>query len=135
MATARILKLTNQEAVIKIDGSVGPVTINLATDLLLPTEVISGTPSVSILQMHVAGRPGGLASISRGGVNLWDLQTSTAEKIDMLSFGGTADNTNATENIVVTTSGAETQLLLKLRKNTGYLSRIRPEETGLDTPL
>jgi hypothetical protein len=134
MATKRILKLTNTEAVIKIDGAPGSVTIDLAVDLKLPTEEIVGTPNVSILQMHVAGKPTGVASVSRNSVNLWDLQASTAEKIDMLTFGGTADNTLAEHDIVVTTTNAETQLLVKLRKTSGYKTLIRTEQTGLQEP-
>jgi hypothetical protein len=135
MATKRILKLTNTEAIIKVDGTVGTVTIDLDVDLRLATEEISGTPSVSIVQMQVAGKAGGLASVARNSVNLWDLQANTAEMVDLLGFGGVTDNTNSTHDIVVTTATAETQLLIKLRKNSGFRTLIRPEQTGLDTPV
>jgi hypothetical protein len=135
MATKRILKLTNTEAVIKVDGTVGTVTIDLDEDLKLATEEISGTPTVSILQMQVSGKPGGVASIVRNGVNLWDLQANTAEMVDLLAVGGVADATNATHDVVVTTATAECQLLIKLRKNSGFRTLIRPEQTGLDTPV
>ena len=135
MPTKRILKLTNQEAIIKIDGTNGPVTIDLSTDLLLPTEEIFGTPKVSIVSMHVAGKAGALATVTRNGDTLWDLQASTAEKIDLLSLGGVVDNTHEESDITVTTTLAEAQLLMKLRKTSGYRTRIRPEQTGLDTPV
>jgi hypothetical protein len=135
MATKRILKLTNTEAIIKVDGTVGTVTIDLDVDLRLATEEIVGTPNVSILQMQVSGKPNGVASIVRNGVNLWDLQANTAEMVDLLAFGGVADNTNATHDVAVTTATAECQLLIKLRKNSGFRTLIRPEQTGLDTPV
>ena len=135
MATKRILKLTNTEAIVKVDGTVGTVTIDLDVDLRLATEEIVGTPTVSIVQMQVSGKAGGLASVARNGVNLWDLQANTAEMVDLLSFGGVADNTNATHDVVVTTATAESQILIKLKKNAGFRTLIRPEQTGLDIPV
>lgn len=135
MATKRILKLTNTEAIVKIDGDVGSVTIDLDVDLKLATEDIVGTPAVNILTMQVSGKVGGVASITRNSETLWDLSSNTGEIIDLNNIGGISDSTHNTSDIVVTTSGAETQLLLKLRKVAGFKSKIRPAETGSDAPV
>jgi hypothetical protein len=135
MAIKRILKLTNTEAIIKVDGTVGPITVDLDVDLKLATEEIVGTPTVHIISMQVAGKSGAIASVARNGENLYDLQAGAGELIDYLNIGGTTDSTHATSDIVVTTSGAEGQLILRLRKVNGYRTLIRPEQTGLDTPV
>lgn len=120
MAVARILKLTQTEALVKIDGAIGAVTINLATDLKLAAETAS-TPAVNIVAMKVTGKPGGVASVARNSVNLWDLSADADAYINLHEFGGVVDTTNNTHNIVVTTTGNECQLLLKLRKVSGYI--------------
>lgn len=134
MATKRILRLTNTEAIVKVDGPVGAVTVDLATDLKLTTEDIT-TPSVNIVAMAVTGRPGAYATITRNGVELWDLQADAGVNLNLLDIGGITDSINNTSDIVVTTSGAECQLLLKLRKISGYQTKIRITETGSDTPV
>lgn len=135
MATKRILKLTNTEAIVKIDGTVGAVTIDLDVDLKLATEDIVGTPAVNILTMQVSGKAGGVASVARNSENLWDLLANTGEIVDLNNIGGISDTTHNTSDIVVTTSGSETQLLLRLRKVAGFNTKIRPAETGSDAPV
>lgn len=135
MATKRILRLTNTEALIKVDGAIGSVTIDLAVDLKLATEAISGTPRVNLVVMQVSGKPGAVVSVARNSINLWDLQADAAECINLLEVGGATDNTENASNIVVTSSGAEGQLLLKVRKLSGYRTLIRPEETGSEVPV
>ena len=131
MATKRILRLTGQEALVKVDGTVGSVTIDLATDLLLPTEVIDGAPLVNIITLYVTGTPGAVANISRGGTSLWDMQAGPFTELDMLNLGGTSDATLNSANLTVTTYGAdlrqagvECQVLVKLRKVAGYKSTL-----------
>lgn len=131
MATKRILRLTNTEAILKIDGAVGSVTIDLDVDLKLPTEDVT-TPAVNITLMQVSGKTGSVLSVARNGENLYDLQAGSAECIDMMNLGGVSDGTHNTSDIVVTSSGAEGQLIMKLRKVSGYQTKIRPEQTGSD---
>lgn len=135
MANKRILRLTNTEALVKFDGSPGSVTLNLATDLKLPTEDIVGTPTVNITFMAVSGKLDSTVSISRGGVNLWDLQSNASTYLNLLDIGGTSDSTNNTADIVATISGAEGQLVMKVRKVSGYKTKIRSAENGTDAPL
>lgn len=135
MATKRILKLTNTEAIVKIDGAPGTVTIDLDVDLKLSSEDIVGTPRVNIITMQVSGKPNSVLSVARNSENLWDLQANTAELVDLNNIGGISDPTNNTSDIVVTSSTAEGQLLLRLRKVSGYVTKIRPAETGSDAPV
>lgn len=130
MATKRILRLTNTEALVKVDGAVGSVTINLATDLLLPTEEVVGTPRVNMVMMQVSGKQNSVISIARSGENLYDMQANAAECIDLLTLGCASDSTNNDQNIVVTSAGAEGQLIIKLRKVSGYASKLQPDIYG-----
>lgn len=125
----RILRLTNTEALVKIDGAPGVTTINLATDLKLPTEEVS-TPAVNITMLQVSGKPGCTASVVRNNEDLYDLQSGSAECIDFLSLGGASDSTNNTSNIDVVIAGAEGQLILKLRKVSGYKTKLQPDTYG-----
>lgn len=134
MATKRVLRLTNTEAVIKVDGTVGSVTIDLQTDLKLATEELVGTQRVNIVVMQSSGKPNSVISVARNGVNLWDLQANAAQGLNLLEIGGASDATENSSNIVVTSTGAEGQLILKLRKVEGYKTLIRTEQTGIQEP-
>lgn len=134
MPTKRILRLTNQEALVKVDGTVGSVTIDLQTDLKLATEELVGTQRVNIVVMQSSGKANSVLSISRNSINLWDLQANAAQAINLLEIGGASDQTENASDIVVTSSGAEGQLLLKLRKVDGYKTLIRTEQTGIQEP-
>lgn len=135
MATKRVLRLTNTEAVIKVDGTVGSVTIDLQTDLKLATEELVGTQRVNIVVMQSSGKPNSVISVARNGVNLWDLQANAAQGLNLLEIGGVSDSTENDSDIVVTSAGAEGQLILKLRKVSGYKTLIRTEQTGIQEPV
>lgn len=135
MATKRILRLTNQEALIKVDGTVGSVTIDLDVDLKLATEQIVGTPRVNIIAMQVSGKPNSVLSVARNGVNLWDLQAGAGQLVDFQNLGLSSDTTENASDIVVTSAGAEGQLILKVRKIEGFRTLIRPAETGSTEPV
>jgi hypothetical protein len=135
MPTKRILRLTNTEALVKVDGTVGSVTIDLQTDLKLATEELVGNQQVNIVLMQVAGKTNSVLSVARNGVNLWDLQAGSALCVNLLDIGGASDSTENTSDIVVTSSGAEGQLILKLRKVSGYKTLIRTEQNGSQDPV
>lgn len=133
MATKRILRLTNQEATVKVNGAVGTVTVDLQTDLKLASENLVGTQVVNIVGYMVTGDPNCTVKIIRGGETLYSSLTDNSPTFDFLEFGGTADTSNNTADITITTAGTgEAQLLLKLRKQSGYETRFRPEQTGRD---
>ena len=85
--------------------------------------------------MQVSGKPNSVLSVARNSENLWDLQANTTGLVDLNNIGGISDPTNNTSDIVVTSSTAEGQLLLRLRKVSGYVTKIRPAETGSDAPV
>lgn len=117
--TKRVLRLTNTDAVVKVYGAAGSTTITLGTDLKLAGETL-GTPAVSITGLIVTGVAGGQVTVTRNSQVLYQLVTDNSPTIDLLEFGNTSDDTNSTHDIVVTTTGAESQLLLKVRKTAGY---------------
>ena len=135
MANKRILRLTNTEAVIKIDGAVGSITIDPTVDLKLVTEDLEAVQKVNISFMAVSGKPDSVISVSRDGTNLWDLQANAATYLNLMDIGSTTDWTLSDKPITVTIAGAEGQLLMKLRKVSGYKTKIRIAETGSDTPV
>lgn len=120
MATTRILKLTNTEAIVKVYGAVGSATVDLDVDLKLANETIVGTPEVNIVALHATGGYTGLVTVTRNSDQLYAMSTEASSPVELLEIGGASDSTNNTSDIVIATSGAESQLLLKLRKISGY---------------
>lgn len=120
-----ILKLTEQQAIIKLVGA-GTHTIDLATDLLSPTQIISGTPTVGI--NHLQWSTGGNVVIRRNAVDIMQLYTNTGT-LDLSGHGGFIDAQNGTHNIdvVITTGGT---VFITLRKMAGYASKIEPYAFG-----
>lgn len=122
MANKRILKLTNAEAIIKIDGPVGTVTIDLDVDLVGDNEVVDN-PVVNFVSLLSAGEPAGAISLTRNAEVLYSVTTGTISKIDLQDERIT-DGTNNTFDLVVTTSGAECQCIIRLRKVSGYKTTV-----------
>lgn len=118
MATLNILRKTQTEVLAKVYGSNGAVTIALA-DLAVAGETVNN-PMVSIIAMQTSGNPGAVIEIKRGADVLYSVASESAPIIDLLALGNAADSTNGDQDIVVTTSVAGAQLLLKLRKVSGY---------------
>lgn len=126
-----ILKVSDNEAVVKVAGISGSATVNLATDLLGVNEVVDGSEQfVSIAGVQWSGDTDGVIKISRDGTNVIILQTSSPGQFDMLGQMLTPDTTNATKNVVVTISGAECQCWVRLKKVSGYKSKIEYAEFG-----
>lgn len=123
MAIKRILKLTNTEAIVKVDGAIGPITIDLDVDLVGGNETVLN-PVVNIVSILGHGAAAGAVSIVRDGETLYSFTTGTVSRIDLQDLGGLSDTTNNTFDIVVTTSGAECQCIIKLRKVSGYKTTV-----------
>jgi hypothetical protein len=120
-----VMKLTETLAIVKISGT-SPETISLATDLLSPTQVVSGTPTVGI--GFLQWTTGGSILITRNAIEVYNLYTNTGE-FDLAGNGGMLDTIQGTSDIVVTitTGGA---IFLTLRKLSGYASKIEPYRFG-----
>ena len=123
-----VLKQTETIAVVKASGAGG--TITLATDLLSPTMLIQGTPTVNIAyaQWNISGAASDKITVTRGGTAVLNLAQNAGE-LDMSGNGGWAETTNNTSDLVVSITGTG-EAYLTLRKVAGYKSRIEPETFG-----
>ena len=124
------LKLTESDCVVKVAGTAGSATIGLATDLLRSTEALTvgGTPTVVIRTLTWSGAATGVITITRNNVVVSTLLGSTCGQLD---FGGqfcVADNTEATSDIVITISGGQAELMIRVAKVTGYSSKIETSQ-------
>lgn len=125
-----ILKLTNTEAIIKIAGTVASETITLDVDLLMAANeqlitTANGYPAnvarrVNLAAVVCTGLPNGIATIVRNGITLYTIQTSTMQMLDLQGDPFIPDNIQNDQNLVVTISGAQTEVLLYVKKVAGY---------------
>jgi hypothetical protein len=120
-----ILKLTEGQAIVKINGT-GTETITLATELLSPTQIIDGTPTVGI--QFLQWSTGGSILVQRNSATIFEMYNGSGV-MDLSGHWGAIDNTYATHDITVTITGGGT-CLLSLRKSAGYTSKIEPWAYG-----
>ena len=126
-----VLKNTNQESVVKVAGTAAAATITLATDLLASTQALEGgTQTANIVGVTWTGASGGIISIARNSVVVMTLQADAA---GTLEFGGQSmvpDTVGSTSDIVVTVSGAQAECWLKIRKVSGYATKVEDATYG-----
>ena len=127
---ARILKQTETLAVIKICGSNTTGTVTLATDLLSPTMVVQGTPTVNIsyITWTVSSANSDVINIKRNGSTVIGLYQNTGE-IDLSANGGFAEDTDNTFDFEYQIIGTG-YCYMTVRKVSGYKSKIQPETFG-----
>lgn len=114
-----VLKANQQKAVVEIVlDAAGSETISLATDILCPTQTVSGTPTVDIDSVKFSVQPTELATVTRNAVNVLQLYGT-----DHWQFDGYAVNQQNTQDIVVTLAGAGT-VILELAKKNGYSATV-----------
>ena len=117
-----VLRLTEKSASVKVTDAVQ--TISLATDLLKASEAILGTPTVSIYRVYATGN----FDITRGGTLV--VKSTSGQMMDLdFSQMECIENTNATSDIVITPATG-VQVYVVLRKESGYESKIQPEQFG-----
>lgn len=128
-----ILKVTHQDAVVCVRGHSGSAVIDLDVDLLIGTQVISGTPTVNIVGITWTGSPAGSADVTRGqaspklavvpGAAPGELDFSGQNMVPITDFN--------TTDITVTIAGVdEMQVWLRLRKVDGFATTVEPEQFG-----
>lgn len=132
MAVAKtVIKNTNTEAYIKVAGTAAAATIDLSTDLVAATQETDGaTQAVNILSLNWTGGADGIITITRNSVVIATLQANAA---GMMYFDGQSMLPDAIENtsdIVVTISGAQCELWMKVRKVSGYKTKVENEVYG-----
>ena len=130
--TKTVLKNTNQESVVKVAGTAGEVTITLNSDCLASTtQALDGvTQTVNIIGLVWTGAADGIVTISRNSVIITTLQANAA---GMLYFDGQSmipDTIQNTSDIVVTISGAQAECWLRLRKVSGYATKVETAVFG-----
>jgi len=126
MAVAKtILKNVNQETVVKVAGTDGSATITLGTDLVASTQVVDGeTQVVNIGGFVWTGAAGGVISISRNSVVIATLQAAPAGALDFTGQMMIPENINNTSDLVVTISGAQAECWIRLKKVSGYATKV-----------
>lgn len=115
-----IIKTTQNKAVVRITTDIaGTETINLQTDILCPTQAISGsTQTVDIDSVKFSVLSGQSLTVARNSVNVLSL-TGT----DHWQFDGYSISQNNTSNIVITSAGSCT-IILELSKQSGYTATV-----------
>jgi hypothetical protein len=120
-----ILKNTNQEAVVKVAGTAAAATIDLDVDLLPASQAKDGdTQTVNIAGLVWTGASGGVITITRNSVVVATLQAAPSGAIDFTGQMMIPDTISNTSDIVVTISGAQAECWIRLRKVSGYASKV-----------
>lgn len=128
--TKTILKNTHQEVIIKIAGTSGSETITL-TDLANSSQVVSATVTqkVNIAGVIWSGQPAGEIKIERNSVVVMTLSGSSAGDIDFAG-NGLSESTENESDLVITISGGQAELWIRLRKVAGYDTTIETATYG-----
>ena len=127
--TKTVLKAAENETVVKVQGTAAAATIALATDILASTQVVDGaTQKVNIAGISWTGAANSQIQITRNSVVIATLIGETAAQFDFTGQGMVSDTTENTKDIVVTISGAQAECWIRLKKVSGYKSKV---EDGL----
>lgn len=125
--TKRVVSVRNNEALVKIEGAAGAVTIDLDVDLLGAGEELNGgTQTVNIVGITWMSTVG-TATISRNSIVVASTPAGAGSLGQLQNF---FENGGNTSDIVVTTTGGEVQLWIKVHKIGGYKTKFQPEQFG-----
>lgn len=126
-----VLKNTNQEAVVKVAGTAAAATIDLNADIVASTQVADdGAQTVNIIGLVWTGAAGGVITITRNSVVITTLQANAAGALDFSGQQMIPETINNTHDVVVTISGAQAECWVRLRKVTGYTTKVEPATYG-----
>lgn len=129
--TKTVMKVTHQEAIVKVAGTSAAATIDLSADLVAPGQVLDGaTQAVNIVGVMWSGAAVGQIQLTRNSVVVKTMTTDTADYHDYSGQDMIPESTENTSDIVVTISGAQAECWLKLRKVSGYRTTVEPEQFG-----
>lgn len=136
--TKTIQKVTDTECIVKISGSdTAPAVITLATDIISTTQVVSGTPLVTIIGAQWFGEPGAVYRISRNNVRVITLLADNGNWVDLLGTLFPPELTNPTSDISVTilkadgVTAIQGELWLRLRKTAGYAMKVETAQFSI----
>lgn len=120
-----VLKNSESEAVVKVAGTADTAVIALATDLLASSQALDGsTQTVTINGVQWTGAEGGVITITRDSVVIMTIQTTASGALEMNGQMMSPDSINATDDISVAISGAQSECWLRLKKVSGYKSKV-----------
>jgi hypothetical protein len=120
-----VLKNTNQEAVVKVAGTAAAATIDLSVDLLAASQALDGaTQTVNIAGLVWTGALGGVITITRNSVVVASLQSNAAGALDFTGQMMIPETIENTSDVVVTISGAQAECWIRLRKVSGYATKV-----------
>ena len=129
--TKTILKLTELDAVVKVAGTDAAGTISLDVDLLAGTQVTSGSTQTAVISgLQWTGATNGVITITRNNVVVATLQANAAGSLEMNGQSMIPDTIGSTYPIVVTISGAQAECWLRIKKLSGYASKIETNTYG-----
>ena len=119
----RLIKRTETLEVWKLSGTNSSDTITLSTDMLSPTMIISGTPTVNIIFVtwDVSSGTSDNVTVTRGGNNIFNLYLNG--QLELNGNLGQPETTSNTDDINVSITGTG-NCYLTLRKASGYASKI-----------
>ena len=121
-----INKKTEGVAIVKIGGTTFTETISLATDLLVPSQIIDGTMNVGIQHIQwVTTNAAEKIIITRNGTVVMELMGQGS--FDLSGNGGFIDSQESTSDLVCTGTG---WMYITLRKTGGYKSKIETHKFG-----
>jgi len=130
--TKTVLKASEAEAVVKITGTSGDsTTITLDEDILASTqEAGNSDQTVYITGMQWTGATAGVATITRNSVIIATLNAGASGALEMGGQMMIPDTIEATEDIVVTITGGQTEVWLRLKKVDGYRTTVEYGKYG-----
>lgn len=122
-----IAKKTEGTAIVKVGGTTFTETITLATDLLVPSQTISGGAfNVGIQHLQwVTTNAGEKITITRNGQVVIELMGQGT--MDLSGNGGFIDSQESASDLVCTGTG---WLYISLRKTAGYSTKIETWKFG-----
>ncbi len=121
-----INKKTEGVAIVKIGGTTFTETISLATDLLVPSQIVDGTMNVGI--QHIQWATTNATEkiiITRNGTVVMELMGQGV--LDLSGNGGFIDSQEAASDLVCIGTG---WMYITLRKTGGYKSKIETHKFG-----
>lgn len=126
-----VLKNVNQETIVKVAGTAAAATIDLDTDLLASTQALDGsTQTVNIVGLVWTGATDGIVTITRNGVVITTLQANAAGALDFSGQAMIPETISNTSDVVVTISGAQAECWIRLRKVSGYKTKVETATYG-----
>ena len=126
-----IIKNTNQETIIKYEGSSTDTaaTIDISTLAATTQARNSDTPTVNIVKFIATGLLTSGVQIVRNGVSVLAAAPENAPLLD-LTQNSISDSIQNTSNIVITTTGAASTGYLVLRKIAGWNTEVETATYG-----